>query len=374
MASTLQIVSFDIPFPADYGGAIDVFYKIKALKEMGVSIDLHCFKKDRKPAAILEELCDSVSYYKRKNPLLSLGNARPHIVASRKSDKLLNKLSNSDSPILFEGLHSCYYLNHPALDSHMKVVRMHNIEWQYYEGLGKQSEGLKKIYFDMEAGRLKTYEKELVGADLILGITEKDRDYYREIHPKVEWLPCFHPTNKLSIKKGKGSYLLYHGNLSVPENEQAAKAICHRIAGATDFPIVIAGKNPSPTLIALAEQKNVKIVANPEEAEMQKIIQEAQMHLLWTEQDTGVKLKLIYALCGGRHVLANDAMTKGTKLSKLTHSINSTSECLIKINELHDVEISDAEIKERRSVLNEYYQNSKNAAQLMDLCNDAGVF
>ncbi len=26
----IHLISFDVPFPADYGGVIDVFYKIKA--------------------------------------------------------------------------------------------------------------------------------------------------------------------------------------------------------------------------------------------------------------------------------------------------------------------------------------------------------
>ena len=29
----IHIITFDIPYPANYGGVIDVFYKIKALKE-----------------------------------------------------------------------------------------------------------------------------------------------------------------------------------------------------------------------------------------------------------------------------------------------------------------------------------------------------
>ncbi len=37
----LHIIAFDIPFPPDYGGVIDVYYKIKTLSEAGVRIHLH---------------------------------------------------------------------------------------------------------------------------------------------------------------------------------------------------------------------------------------------------------------------------------------------------------------------------------------------
>ena len=53
----LHIISFDIPYPPDYGGVVDVFYKIKALSLLGIKIHLHCFEYGRKHAAVLNELC-----------------------------------------------------------------------------------------------------------------------------------------------------------------------------------------------------------------------------------------------------------------------------------------------------------------------------
>ena len=43
----LHIISFTIPYPPNYGGAIDVFFKIKALHSYGVQVHLHCFSYDR---------------------------------------------------------------------------------------------------------------------------------------------------------------------------------------------------------------------------------------------------------------------------------------------------------------------------------------
>ena len=37
MDQHLHIISFDIPWPPNYGGVIDVFYKIKTLSEAGVT-------------------------------------------------------------------------------------------------------------------------------------------------------------------------------------------------------------------------------------------------------------------------------------------------------------------------------------------------
>ena len=51
MNKHLHIVSFDVPYPPDYGGAIDVYYKLKALHEEGIKIYLHCFEYGRGESA-----------------------------------------------------------------------------------------------------------------------------------------------------------------------------------------------------------------------------------------------------------------------------------------------------------------------------------
>ncbi len=85
----LHIVSFDVPYPANYGGVIDVFYKVKALAERGVKVHLHCFEYGRQPAECLEDICFSVNYYKRNTKASLLLRQQPYIVNSRLSDALM---------------------------------------------------------------------------------------------------------------------------------------------------------------------------------------------------------------------------------------------------------------------------------------------
>ena len=51
----IHIISFDVPLPANYGGVIDVFYKIKALHKAGIKIKLHCFYYGREKNVELEK-------------------------------------------------------------------------------------------------------------------------------------------------------------------------------------------------------------------------------------------------------------------------------------------------------------------------------
>ena len=79
----LHIVSFDVPYPANYGGVIDVFYKVKALSERGVKVHLHCFEYGRQPAECLEDICYSVNYYKIKNNATLLFTQPPYFECFR---------------------------------------------------------------------------------------------------------------------------------------------------------------------------------------------------------------------------------------------------------------------------------------------------
>ena len=79
----IHIISFDVPLPANYGGVIDVFYKIKALHKAGIKIKLHCFYYGREKNVELEKYCENVYYYPRKTSFFTHLSISPYIVKSR---------------------------------------------------------------------------------------------------------------------------------------------------------------------------------------------------------------------------------------------------------------------------------------------------
>ena len=83
----LHIVSFDIPYPANYGGVIDVFYKAKFLAEKGVKVHLHCFEYGRKHPKTLEKLFFKVHFYERDISKKQVFKSIPYVVSSRISEK-----------------------------------------------------------------------------------------------------------------------------------------------------------------------------------------------------------------------------------------------------------------------------------------------
>ena len=198
----LHVISFDVPYPANYGGVIDIYYKLVALAEAGVKVHLHCYQYGRAESAMLKGVCHSVKYYRRKvfkNPIY---NTKPYIVASRNSTALIENLLKDTYPILFEGLHSTYYLSDSRLKKRYKVVRTHNIEHHYYKHLEKVEDNrFKRYFFKVESDRLKRYEKVLKHADCIAAISPNDQYFFNRKYGKTILLSPFHVNNTVDVEK-----------------------------------------------------------------------------------------------------------------------------------------------------------------------------
>ena len=131
----VHIITHDVPWPADYGGVIDLFYKLKALHAQGVNIHLHCFTQGRMPQEELNKYCFSVNYYQRKKNISRFSLSIPFIVNSRVNDALIVNLQKDNYPVLLEGIHCTYYLNNNQLTNRKVIVRLHNTEFEYYKQL-----------------------------------------------------------------------------------------------------------------------------------------------------------------------------------------------------------------------------------------------
>ena len=92
MEKHLHIIALNVPYPADYGGVYDLFYKLPALQNEGVKIHLHCFVKDRDEQPELNKYCEEVFYYKRDLSAKKLFSKLPYIVASRYDEELTQRL------------------------------------------------------------------------------------------------------------------------------------------------------------------------------------------------------------------------------------------------------------------------------------------
>ena len=364
MTERIHIVCLDAPSPPDYGGAIDMFYKVKALAQIGKKITLHYFDyRSSRNAKGLEADCEAIHLYRRKPFFRSLPVSKPFIVASRINHSLIERLNGDDHPVLLEGLHCAGlipFLKHPA----RVVLRMHNDEAAYYRHLAQTEKNLfKRVYFLQESSLLQKYQLSLNKDLRLASLSLTDDEDFKSVYgfKQTSFVPCFIPWQKVSSKNGRGDYCLYHGNMSVSENEEAALWLIKNVFNQLPFKLLVAGKGISKKLIKTAAgQKNVQLVQNPTITEVDHLVQNAQINVLPSMNNTGVKLKLLNALLNGRHCITNYNGVKGSGIERGLTVAENSQQWIAQINTLMQSEFSGDEIAARMQVL-QLYNNAESA-------------
>ena len=281
----------------------------------------------------------------------------------------MENLLRDEYAILFEGLHSCFYLSDERLTKRIKIVRTHNIEHDYYDNLMKVERSLfKKIYFGIEAKKLRFFEKKLKKANHIVTISGADTKVLASRYKNVHHITAFHPNENVNIKTGKGTFCLYHGNLEVGENNIAALYLVNEVFSKIKIPLIIAGRNPSTTLKnAVEKHSHISLKANINTQDIDELITNAQINVLPTFQATGIKLKLLAALFTGRHCIVNTSMVIHTGLEELCSVQNQADEMAKEITRLFELPFDMEEKKKRETILLNQFSNLTSVKKLITL-------
>lgn len=368
MSKKLHIISFDVPYPPNYGGVIDVFHKVKALSACNIDIYLHIFKYGRQEQSSLNSYCKEVHYYNRNTSGLNALGLMPYIVKSRKSSELNKNLKKIEAPILLEGLHSTFVLKAKLFSDRKIFVRAHNIEHVYYQHLAKTEGNIfKKLFYWNGSLKLKYYEKVLKNADTIFPLSTAESDYFKHKYgkEKVTFLPAFHASTSFHELSKKGYFAFFHGNLGVTDNVNTVSLLID-IFKPLDYPLVIAGKTSDKKLLSKIDQyKNISFIELNDEEQLFELLHRAHVNILYSQNKAGLKLKLINSLFQSRYVIANNNVTDGSGLEALCKVANTKKEITNQLLKIIDKDFSEEEIASRHELL-QLYDNQKNAKLLIE--------
>lgn len=366
MSKHLHIITPYIPYPANFGGAIDVFHRIVALKELGVRIHLHCFEYDRSQAKELERYCEKVYYYKRYMRWKKFFSSTPFIIKTRENKILTQRLKENPFPILYDGLHCTATISNPDVKQ-KKFIRTHNVEADYFRYLAKnETSVLRKTIYFFEYLKISVYEKNVANADAVFALTVNDKKHFSAFCNSF-LIRAFHSNADSNSNSGKGKYALYHGNLTISENKNAMRFLLNKVFTKIDFPLTVAGKITDQKLVKeIKSHSGITLIANPNQDVMNGLIQNAQLILLPTFQDTGIKLKLLESLFKGRFCIANNKMIDNTELEAFCLRANTPKEWIRAINHYRDMDFSHEEIEKRKKIKT-IFDNRKEAQKMIDV-------
>lgn len=362
----LHIISFDNPYPPKYGGTIEVYYKIKALSELGYKIYLHCFiLKDTQIPYELEAIATEVYFYKYSYNPFKLFSKLPFSVVSRDSAALLSNLKKIKAPILFESLKTTLLVKKGSLKDYSKILRLHNIEQDYFKGIAYSEINLiKKILYRMESNKFKKYESIISEFDQVLTLSYFEHEHITSLFNNSSYIPVFHGNDKVKQLSGTGGYALYHGDLKTPDNRLAAAAIIAIFKKINDYSLIIASSSNEAYIKRLAgAASNIKFIKLQGFSHLKELLNQAHINIIWSLQRSGTKLKLINALFHSRHCIINDNIIDDAAVAELCERADTEEQLIEAINRLKLSPFNGA--RQRADVL-EYYLNDLHNATLID--------
>lgn len=97
------------------------------------------------------------------------------------------------------------------------------------------------------------------------------------------------------------------------------------------------------------------------------MIAKAQVNILPSFNNTGIKLKLLNALYNGRHCLVNQAGVEGSGLEHLCTIAEDAEGFKKAIEELFYLPFEEEENEKRKASLQKLYNNQKNVDKLIEI-------
>jgi hypothetical protein len=212
-------------------------------------------------------------------------------------------------------------------------------------------------------------------ADLTLAISHTDAACLQKHFPgrRIECMTAFHAHDRVTVQPGSSEFILYHGKLSVAENDRAALYLIRHVCSRLTCRCIIAGMGPSRRILEAARPyPQITVEADPSGERMNQLIREAQVHLLVTFQDTGLKLKLLHSLFSGRHIVVNRLMLAGSGLDPLCRIADTPEELIAACKQLFDQPVTPEMIDRRKTFLLPAYSNAHQAQCLYRMLYEEG--
>ena len=110
----------------------------------------------------------------------------------------------------------------------------------------------------------------------------------------------------------------------------------------------------------------MSFISISDDNQLQDLFHRAHVNVLYTFNNSGVKLKLINSLFKSRYDFANKQVIQGSGLDSLCIIANDKKEIMHQVLKTMDKDFSKEEISRRKEILREY-SNEDNAKILLNL-------
>lgn len=334
---TILVVSAFFPYPTLFGGAFDIWEKIKGLHDLGLEIHLLFTSKDQPKEQDIWEVKKYVSKIysvPRKNRIIDLFSRSPLQLISRKGLKNINVGIDFDY-VLLESEYVGLVLENESFKAKKYILRVHNDESKYFKELcNSTSNILKKAYFFSEEYKFKFLTKLLYNKiDRFWFISADELETFGKNSNAIHLPP---PINQSFVsRKLEGTKVLFIGALYMDNNLDAIlwylKNVHSDVADqVSDYELVIGGStgNKGEAYFQTLFSKYDRVDLRLNIKSLESIYDLGSVFINPMRHGSGVKLKTINALVNGLPLVSTKIGSEGIGLidRKMFFEANTSQE------------------------------------------------
>ena len=332
----LQITN-KVPVPPKDGGSIASFRLSEGLEKMGQ--DVHILAMNTSKHFVNQDVISSFEKPGLKitpvwmNTKISPFKAFANLLFSKmpynavrfissgfkKQLIILLNILNPDL-IILENLYPAAYLQEIRNNTDAPVIyRAHNIENEIWQRTAANSKGLRKLYLNELARRIKRFETGIINQyDILMPITQRDADSLNEMgnNKPVFVLPTgYHMSGREipELKMGKPG-IAHLGALDWLPNQEGILWFIEHVwpilrNTLPDIEFHIAGRNAPKWLENKLNLPGIKYLGEIEDAE--EFLKSNPIHIVPLFSGSGMRIKIVETMAHGRAVVTTTLGTEG---------------------------------------------------------------
>lgn len=331
---SILIVTNRVPYPLNDGGNLAMYQMAKGYHNVGWKVFLfsmntsrHFIEPDSLPIFFREIIFEPFEMDTNVMPLSVLKNflfsTQPNHAErffNKKFQEKLVQITQSFQPdiIQFESIFLATYFN--AIRHQSKaliIIRLHNIEYQIWEGLANESKNFfKKYYLKILAQRIQQFEKNAwQEADVLLPITQRDANVVQQTIDEENCIVVpFGVTISSQKSDDEEQWNAYHiGAMDWAPNADGIKWFLeksfpkiHQLL--PDFQFHFAGRN-MPDLFKAFNSNGV--VCAGEVADANAFISNKKILIVPLFSAGGIRVKILEAMAAEKLIIATPTAMKG---------------------------------------------------------------
>jgi glycosyltransferase involved in cell wall biosynthesis len=346
----ILIVTNRVPYPLQDGGNIAMNAMIEGYHKAGWEVELlsmntsrHRVKKD-----VLEKVFAHLHGFRWidvRNEVTPMGvlknflfSREPEHVKRFNNDEFRRELVSvlkefKPDVVQMESIYLSSYLRDVYNNSHaVTVLRMHNVEYQIWQGLSSKSKNyFKRYYFHSLSERVRNYERKAWKEyNLLLAITEKDANLVHRLEEvsNVVVAPFSIETQNIQPSQKEEQWVGYHiGAMDWVPNKEGMRWFLHKAwpkihSVVPGFRFYFAGRNMGTEFME-TNLSGISCLGEVESADEFAEDKKILIVPLWS--GGGIRVKILEAMAKGKIVISTSKGIKGIEARPEEHYLRASS-------------------------------------------------